>query len=34
MMNELVAKTGAILGQATELLKIPAIGGAVTALFG
>jgi hypothetical protein len=33
-MNELIAQTGAILGQATELLKIPAIGGAVTALFG
>ncbi len=34
MMNELVAKTGAILGQATELLKILAIGWAVTALYG
>ena len=33
-MNELIAQTGAILGQATELLKIPAIGGAVTGLFG
>ncbi len=33
-MNELVTQTGAILGQATELLKIPAIGGAVTGLFG
>ncbi|MEI6291592.1 MAG: hypothetical protein WCP19_14290, partial [Chloroflexota bacterium] len=27
-------QTGAILGQATELLKIPAISGAVTGLFG
>ncbi len=33
-MNELVTQTGAILGQAAELLKIPAIGGAVTGLFG
>jgi hypothetical protein len=33
-MNELIAQTGAILGQATELLKIPAISGAVTGLFG
>ena len=33
-MNELVTQTGAILVQAAELLKIPAIGGAVTGLFG
>lgn len=32
-MNELVTQTGAILGQATELLKIPAISGAITGLF-
>ena len=33
-MNELVTQTGAILGQAAELLKIPAISSAVTGLFG
>lgn len=32
-MNELLTQTGAILGQATELLKNPAISGAVTGLF-
>ena len=32
-MNELVTQTGTILGQAAELLKIPAIGGADTGLF-
>ena len=32
-MNELMTQLSAILGQAAELLKIPAISGAVTGLF-
>ena len=32
-MNDLVTQTGDILGRATELLKIPVIGSAVTGLF-
>ena len=33
-MEELLSQTGAILREMTELLKIPAIAGAVTELFG